>query len=190
LVSYYHLDEDSGTFVADSSGNGSGATVGYTDPLFREPTIVHGGKQSMPLDWAEDPVRRREVGIPEEVAFRTKLGMDHFEMRSWRGIHRHWYLTQVRQLFCARLRQQQREKKRAAEPCPDGRTNPPGGLCVGASAGVSALRPHRCVRTGGRADPVLPAEESTGSYFPLEENPAKTPNAWDRCPPTEVLYTG
>jgi hypothetical protein len=32
-------------------GNGSGATVGYTAPPFAEQTVVHGGKQSMPLDY-------------------------------------------------------------------------------------------------------------------------------------------
>jgi hypothetical protein len=32
-------------------GNGSGATVGYTAPPFAEQAIVHGGKQSMPLDY-------------------------------------------------------------------------------------------------------------------------------------------
>jgi hypothetical protein len=32
-------------------GNGSGATVGYTASPFAEQTIVHGGKQSMPLDY-------------------------------------------------------------------------------------------------------------------------------------------
>jgi len=37
--------------VPGNPGNGSGATVGYTAPPFAEPTIVHGGKQSMPLDY-------------------------------------------------------------------------------------------------------------------------------------------
>ncbi len=32
-------------------GNGSGATVGYTEPPFAEQRIVHGGKQSMPMDY-------------------------------------------------------------------------------------------------------------------------------------------
>jgi hypothetical protein len=32
-------------------GNGTGATVGYTQPPFAEQTIVHGGKQSMPMDY-------------------------------------------------------------------------------------------------------------------------------------------
>jgi SRSO17 transposase len=51
-----------------------------------------------------------------EIA-KGELGMDHFEMRSWRGIHRHWYLTQVCQLFCARVHQQLREKKTRRKAC-------------------------------------------------------------------------
>ncbi len=35
--------------VAPSAGNGSGSTVGNTNPPFAEKTIIHGGKQSMPL---------------------------------------------------------------------------------------------------------------------------------------------
>ena len=33
-------------------GNGTGATVGHTDPPFAEQTIVHGGAQSMPMDYS------------------------------------------------------------------------------------------------------------------------------------------
>jgi len=32
-------------------GNGTGSTVGYTSPPFAEPTVVHGGRQSMPFDY-------------------------------------------------------------------------------------------------------------------------------------------
>jgi len=32
-------------------GNGTGATVGYTEPPFAEQGVVHGGLQSMPLDY-------------------------------------------------------------------------------------------------------------------------------------------
>lgn len=46
-----------------------------------------------------------------EVAKR-ELGMDHFEVRSWGGIHRHLYISQVSQLFCARAHQRLRKKKR------------------------------------------------------------------------------
>lgn len=44
-----------------------------------------------------------------ETCFRTakeELGMDHFEVRGWRCVHRHWYVTQLSYLFCSRLRQQ------------------------------------------------------------------------------------
>ena len=33
------------------------------------------------------------------------LGMDHFEMRQWTGIHRHFYISQLTQLFCGQIQQ-------------------------------------------------------------------------------------
>lgn len=38
------------------------------------------------------------------------LGMDHFETRSWKGIHRHFYISQLSQLFCSRIHHDLREK--------------------------------------------------------------------------------
>ena len=46
---------------------------------------------------------------PVEDCFREakeELGLDHFECRGWRCIHRHLYVTILTQLFCARVRQQ------------------------------------------------------------------------------------
>jgi len=43
-----------------------------------------------------------------ESCFRTakeELGLDHFEVRGWRCVHRHWFVTQLSHLFCSRLRQ-------------------------------------------------------------------------------------
>jgi len=43
-----------------------------------------------------------------EFIFRTakeELGMDHFEVRGWRCIHRHYYVTALSQLLCSRIRQ-------------------------------------------------------------------------------------
>jgi hypothetical protein len=43
-----------------------------------------------------------------EACFRTakeELGMDHYEVRGWRFIHRHYYLAGLSHLFCSRLRQ-------------------------------------------------------------------------------------
>jgi len=44
-----------------------------------------------------------------ECCFREakdELGMDHYQVRGWRCLHRHFFLTQVSHLFCARVRQQ------------------------------------------------------------------------------------
>ena len=46
---------------------------------------------------------------PIEQCFREEkdeLGFDHFEVRSWRSIHRHMYLSQVSHLFVNKMRRQ------------------------------------------------------------------------------------
>ena len=43
-----------------------------------------------------------------EACFRVakeELGMDHFQVRGWRCIHRHYYVTALSYLFCSRIRQ-------------------------------------------------------------------------------------
>ncbi|MCU0913458.1 MAG: discoidin domain-containing protein [Planctomycetes bacterium] len=51
----YNDLENKGTRIyetwTDGWTNGSGSTVGYLDPPFAEQTIVHGGRQSMPLKY-------------------------------------------------------------------------------------------------------------------------------------------
>ena len=37
---------------------------------------------------------------------KDELGMDQYQVRGWRCLHRHFYLTQASYLFCARIRQQ------------------------------------------------------------------------------------
>ncbi len=37
---------------------------------------------------------------------KEELGLDHYEVRGWRCLHRHFYITQLSHLFCARVRQQ------------------------------------------------------------------------------------
>jgi SRSO17 transposase len=37
---------------------------------------------------------------------KDELGMDHYQVRGWRCLHRHFYLTQASYLFCAQIRQQ------------------------------------------------------------------------------------
>jgi SRSO17 transposase len=49
---------------------------------------------------------------------KRELGMDHFEVRFWDAIHRHFYISQLSQLFCARVQQSLR-KKNSGEFIPD-----------------------------------------------------------------------
>jgi SRSO17 transposase len=106
-----------------------------------------------------------------EIAKR-ELGMDHFEMRCWRGIHRHFYITQVSQLFCARVQQERREKKNACVSVSDRRASSHGGLCVGAGAVVSAVGQKRHLRTRGPEHPLLSATQPASTYLSLEKNAA------------------
>jgi len=37
---------------------------------------------------------------------KDELGFDHYQVRGWRCVHRHFFVTQLSYLFCARVRQQ------------------------------------------------------------------------------------
>jgi SRSO17 transposase len=37
---------------------------------------------------------------------KEELGLDHYQVRGWRCVHRHFILTQLSHLFCARIRQE------------------------------------------------------------------------------------
>lgn len=37
---------------------------------------------------------------------KDELGLDHYQLRGWQCLHRHFFITQLTQLFCARVRQQ------------------------------------------------------------------------------------
>jgi hypothetical protein len=87
----------------------------------------------------EDLVRVAFSRWPIEQCFeqaKNKLGLDHFEVRSWEAIHRHLYVTQLSHLFCARVHLRLREKN-DCEPLPDRRAGPRGGVRL-------SSRPNPC----------------------------------------------
>jgi SRSO17 transposase len=61
------------------------------------------------LGWTLRKILRVAFGRwPVEDCFREakeELGLDHFECRSWHGIHRHRYITILSHLMCARIRE-------------------------------------------------------------------------------------
>lgn len=44
---------------------------------------------------------------------KEELGLDHYEVRGWRCVHRHFYVTQLSHLFCARVRQKYHDSPEA-----------------------------------------------------------------------------
>jgi len=110
---------------------------------------------------------------------KDELGMDHFEVRGWRSIHRHLYITQLSHLFCARAHQTRREKN-DRHSLPDRRTGTQGGLRLGPDPSPAAVRAKDGLRTRGRADRLLSTSQSAGSQVAHQENAQTTPR--DRHP--------
>jgi hypothetical protein len=95
--------------------------------------------------------------FPIECCFelgKNELGMNHFEVRSWCAIHRHFYISQLSQLFCARVHQALREKNDRWS-VPDCGTGSRRGLRVGNSPGVALFGSHEVLSAGGPIDCLL-----------------------------------
>jgi SRSO17 transposase len=60
---------------------------------------------------------------------KQEVGMGDCELRTWTGIHRHGYISQVSLLFCARIQRKLREKN-DRRIVSDGRTDSCGGQCL------------------------------------------------------------
>lgn len=85
--------------------------------------FVSNAPSGTPLEWLV------YVGYsrwPIEQCFKEEkdeLGFDHFEVRGWRSIHRHMYLTQVSHLYLNRMRRALMAQER--QQCQDGPFFPP-----------------------------------------------------------------
>jgi len=128
---------------------------------------------------------------PIEKCFRQskdELGMDHFETRSWDGIHRHLYVSNLSLLFCAHTHQQLREKN-------DRKSLSDGGngtlLCIDMGLGSKpAILSTFNTLSRGRGHNPLPSESQPESQvLPYERNvPATSQNGY-RSRQTTLLYT-
>jgi SRSO17 transposase len=82
---------------------------------------------------------------PIEDCFREgkdELGMDHFEVRGWRAIHRHLFISQLSHLFCSRVQQELQTEKKSEQRIPHGRDGP--------RCGLSSRRDIRDATIGGK----------------------------------------
>lgn len=105
------------------------------------------------------------------------LGMDHFEMRCWLGIHRHLYATQLSMLFCAREHQRLREKNDRLG-LPDRRAGADGGQCLAGGPKLPAAVPPDRLSEGGLADQLLPGPQPPGPQSAPQGDPATATSPW------------
>lgn len=118
-----------------------------------------------------------------------QVGMDHFEVRLWCAIHRHLYVTQVSQLFCARIHQRLREKN-GIDPVLDGGTG--SGRRVGLAGGPSLATVGQAadLPEGRRSDRLPPTTQPRCPKVSYENDSSTPSSTRHPCRPTEVLRAG
>jgi len=119
---------------------------------------------------------------------KTELGMDHFEIRSWRGIHRHFYITQMSQLFCARVHQNLREKN-DGEFVSDRGAGAYGGFGVGVSAVRTFRRSSRHLSARGREDRLPPGAQPPSKDIPHEGDRSAPAGDGHRCGSDTIVHS-
>lgn len=143
------------------------------------------GQRDVTLEWLlRVAFSRWPIERCFEVA-KDEIGMDHFEMRSWRGVHRHWYISQLTQLFCARVRERLREKKRAA-PLADGGSGPRGRVGVPGGPTLSPVAADD-LRRNDPPDPLPPTPQRGSQTLPYPHHRPSPPGARHRPGPPAVL---
>ncbi len=128
---------------------------------------------------------------PIEECFKrakNELGMDHFEVRGWRSIHRHFCITQLSHLFCSREHQRLREKN-DRDSVSHRRAGSRRGLCVVRGSYAAADRAPPEVSGDGRANRVLPEPQPASTAVPLEGDQATPPSAGRQAERTTAVRT-
>jgi hypothetical protein len=93
---------------------------------------------------------------------KNELGFDHFEVRGWKAIHRHMYLTQVSHLYLNKAREKLMAQERAQQKA--GVFSLPGGR-------------RRSFPVPGREPDGKPDSRGTGRLVPRRLAPAFCPQA-------------
>jgi SRSO17 transposase len=124
---------------------------------------------------------------------KDELGMDHCEMRGWRAIHRHLYVTQLSHLFCARERQRLREKNGRAgrgpgiDPGFDRGASAYGSLGLGAGASPITQGPEHAIREDLHDHGLSPGTEPPGAQVAQQDHEEPDSGAWNSTHGSAVL---
>lgn len=120
---------------------------------------------------------------------KNEIGMGHFEVRSWHGIHRHLYISQLSQLFCCRVHQDLREKN-SGQSVSDRRTGSLCGIGVGVSSGLSAVGSKTGLLSGSRDNSILSKTQSAGQGASLAAKTSATASFGHRSREITLLHSG
>lgn len=119
---------------------------------------------------------------------KRELGMDHFEVRSWQAIHRHFYVSQLSQLFCARVHQDLREKN-AKCPVSYGRAGAHRSLCVGDCSGFAFFGKNVFLSPGNQIDKLLSTSQSASKEMSSPKDACSPAKNRHKNQSVELLYT-
>ena len=108
------------------------------------------------------------------------LGMDHFEMRNWQGIHRHFYITQLTMLFCAQVQQSLREKN-SKELLSYGRTSSSSRRMLDYRPMYGFAIATSLLSTNCRNNSLLSKAKSIGQKISPKENIEATEKIRNKC---------
>ena len=108
------------------------------------------------------------------------LGMDHFEMRQWSGIHRHFYISQLTQLFCGQVQQTLREKN-STGTVSDRRAGSPGRQCMDYSSASETVSAIPLFSRNNRHGNLSSKSQSRFARVSLENGNKKTESLGYRC---------
>jgi SRSO17 transposase len=117
---------------------------------------------------------------------KDELGMSHFEVRGWRSIHRHLYITQVSHLFCSRMRDRLGEKN-GRPRVPDRGTGTRGRLHLVRGPGTAAIVSLSEIRAGSSPIRVLPAPQQNREAVAHQRNAPEIASDWHRSGQIEIV---
>jgi SRSO17 transposase len=117
------------------------------------------------------------------------LGMDHFEARGWRAIHRHLYISQLSLLFCANVHQHLREKN-AGDFVPDRGAGSPRGQRLGLGPNATLPSPETDLPEDSQRDRLLSTSQPPISHKSHKTNYSTPARNGHRSRSIDFMYTG
>ena len=120
---------------------------------------------------------------------KNEIGMDHFEVRSWCGIHHHLYISQLSQLFCCRVHQDLKEKN-SGQFVSDGRAGSLCGIRVGSRSELSAFGSETDLLSSRRDNPIPTKTQSGGSRTSFPAKAAEIASFGCRSREVTLLSSG